>query len=93
MDNAVASVIKVYAVINGFAAFILAGIISSSEAVTYYGVSAILFLLIAGTGVIASFGIYAVGEIIELLQGIKNNSVCSNSKTDNCNSNSELPPL
>lgn len=97
MRNTVAKTIKMYAIINAIAGIILAIKASSSELFTlygstFYGQGISVFVLIASTGIVVSFGIYALGEIIDLLQGIKDN--IEKSKNDEKDeSNSVLPSL
>lgn len=77
MENKIAKIIKNYAFINAIASVILAVILSSSIGV---------FFVVAITGIVSSIFIYALGEIIDLLQAIKNN-------TSNGGLDSTLPPL
>lgn len=90
MKNGIAEAIKVYAFINGGASIILGLIVASS----IYEMQFAIFFMVAGTGIIASLFIYALGEIIDLLQNIKNNTILSNSPESLANNyNSKLPPL
>jgi hypothetical protein len=73
-NNTVAQIIKVCAVMYGIIALIMAGAMAASEQVRYSGMSAAIFFMILGAGAVTSLGIYAFGEIIDLLQGIKNNT-------------------
>lgn len=72
--NAVAKLIKTYAIINAFITLIIGIIAASSPEIYYSGMGFITFIGIVGMGIIGSFAIYAFGEIIDLLQGIKNNT-------------------
>ena len=67
-ENTVAKVLKVYAIINAAAGVLLGIIIGASlESFLYC-------IMIAGVVAVASFGIYAVGEAIQLLHDIKLNT-------------------
>lgn len=86
MENKVAKLIKYYAYINAAVSLVSALVICYSEVADYFKVSGVAFFLIIGGGIVSSVFIYAVGEIIDLLQAIKNNT--SKDSTD-----STLPPL
>lgn len=66
-QNKVASILKTYGVINGIAGIILAIIIGSDLG----GEIAFSF---AAAVVVGSFGIYAFGEVIEILHDIRENT-------------------
>lgn len=87
MENKVAKTIKYYAYINAAVSLVLALIMCFSEVADYYDVSVVTFLVVAVGGIVSSIFIYAVGEIIDLLQGIKNNT-----SKDSIDAN-ELSPL
>ncbi|TJX12724.1 hypothetical protein E9840_12190 [Tissierella creatinini] len=97
MKNTIAKLIKIYAIINGIACIILALVLSSSDLFTnysspFYEQGFPVFVFVAGTGIVVSFGIYALGEIIDLLQGIKDNT--SGNKSGGIDElDTILPPL
>lgn len=63
--NLAAQVLKIYAVVNG-----AAGIL----ALTLLDRLGVLAIVLALASVVASFGIYAAGEALQLLQNISNNT-------------------
>lgn len=63
--NLVAQVLKVYAVLNGVAGILI---------LTLFERLGVLAVVIALAGLAASFGIYAAGEALQLLQNISNNT-------------------
>ena len=69
-ENAVAKILKVYGIINGIACIILAIILHNNlpSAFDY------LWIIEFSVGLVASFLIYAFGEVIQLLQDIKYNT-------------------
>lgn len=72
--NTVAKIIKAYAGINAFITLIIGIMAATSPEISYSGMGFITFIGIVVIGAIGSFTIYAFGEIIDLLQGIKNNT-------------------
>lgn len=70
--NIVAKIIQVYAWLNAIAGLILATNIADNYYSTIY---AFVFFAVV---LFVSFMLYAFGEIIELLQGIKNNTYAPN---------------
>ena len=68
MQNTVAKILKIYAVVNAFCGFILGLYVrGDSDNPILLGVC-IYFI---ATCIVASFGIYAFGEVVQLLQDIK----------------------
>ena len=70
--NLVAKILQIYAIVNAAAGLILALYINS-EYHWYYDALPLLVLFL-GAVLVSSFAIYAVGEIIELLNQIKLNT-------------------
>lgn len=64
MQNTVAKILKIYAVINALAGIFL-GFYMSQEFIPEF------CFVFAGACIVASFGIYAFGEVVQLLQDIK----------------------
>ncbi|WP_455558148.1 hypothetical protein [Agathobaculum hominis] len=64
MQNTVAKILKIYAVLNALAGVFL-GFYMSKEFIPEY------CFVFAGACIVASFGIYAFGEVVQLLQDIK----------------------
>lgn len=67
-NNKVASILKGYAIVNAVAGVILGCVIG-------YEVDAGVGFVVAAACAIVSFGIYALGEIIQLLHDIKMNTL------------------
>jgi len=70
--NLVAKILQIYAIVNAAAGLILALLINS-EYYWFYDARPLFFLFL-GAVLVSSFAIYAVGEIIELLNQIKLNT-------------------
>ena len=68
-ENKVAQVIKIYAVLNGVAGAVI-GLVVMGLMGTVIGV--VIAIVIAVIAMITSFGIYAFGEVVQLLEDIKN---------------------
>lgn len=64
MQNTVAKILKIYAVINALAGVFL-GFYIAQELIPEF------CFVFAGACIVASFGIYAFGEVVQLLQDIK----------------------
>ena len=65
MKNTVAKVLKIYAIVNAACGLLLG---------LYWGVesdSLIICICFIAISIVASFGIYAFGEVVQLLQDIK----------------------
>lgn len=70
--NPVAKILQIYAIVNAAAGLILAFYINS-EYYWFYDALPLAVLFLGGV-IVSSFAIYAVGEIIELLNQIKLNT-------------------
>lgn len=79
-NNIVAKILQVYAYVNGAAGIILALLLSKELGAV---VAIVLFSLV----LVASFFIFALGEIIDLLQNLKENTSGGRAVSD------ELPEL
>lgn len=66
--NKVANIIKIYSIVNAVAGVIIGCVVG-------YEVDAGVGFVVAAACAIASFGIYALGEIIQLLHDIKMNTL------------------
>lgn len=85
-QNTVAKIIQVYAYLNAIAGAILSLIV----AVEFSGIVAVCSFCVIS---FASFMLYAFGEIIALLQGIKNNTYRTNERVVGDDDDDELPEL
>lgn len=86
MNNFVASVIKIYSVVNLIGCIILTLIVSNSMG----GLYAFVFFCI---GLVVNFGMYAFGEIISLLQDIKDNTNKVRINEEQSYATDELPSI
>lgn len=86
MNNFVANVIKIYSVVNLIGVIILTLILSDSMG----GFYAFVFFCI---GLVVSFGMYAFGEIISLLQDIKDNTNKEKINKEQSHATDELPSI
>lgn len=86
MNNFVANVIKIYSVVNLIGVIILTLILSDSMG----GFYAFVFFCI---GPVVSFGMYAFGEIISLLQDIKDNTNKEKINKEQSHATDELPSI
>ena len=86
--NTVAKILKVYAIINAVAGCIL-GLIAADT------FNAALVALFIGLCIVTSFVIYAFGEVIQLLQDIKDGtrSTIKTIQNQNNSDNDELPSI
>lgn len=86
--NTVAKILKVYAIINAVAGCIL-GLIGLGA---FNGVVVALFI---GLCIVTSFTIYAFGEVIQLLQDIKDGTrgTIRTIQKQNSSENDELPSI
>lgn len=66
--NHVANILKVYGILNAAASIIIAFILG--DELPYD----LLWIIVAGTGIVFSFLIFAFGEAIQLLHDIKRNT-------------------
>ena len=85
--NMVANVIKIYAIINAVCELIVA-IIAHKALDNWFITLCVLFI-----GIVTSFAIYAVGEVISLLQDIKDRTEATKENTGEYNSPKDLPRL
>ena len=69
--NQVASILKGYAIFN-FIVVVIAGIVLSAQ-----DGEPIYFAVAFGVGLVVNFAIYAFGEVIQLLQDIKDNTAAN----------------
>lgn len=69
--NVVATIIKVYSVINFIVCLVLAGHFHNEY---WRYVSNITIVIFVGIAILANFGIFALGEIIQLLHEIRENT-------------------
>lgn len=67
-NNRVATILKVYAWLNFFVSLFLFGVLHDE-----LYLSGISFWLLIGVSVIINIGIYALGEIVQILHDIRNN--------------------
>lgn len=86
MNNFVANVIKIYSVVNFIGDIILTLIVLDSMG----GFYAFVFFFI---GLVVSFGMYAFGEIISLLQDIKDNTNKWKINEEQSHATDELPSI
>lgn len=70
-ENSVAKILKVYGIVNGIASLVLAIILHHNLPRAFDS----LWIVEFGAGLVASFLIYAFGEVIQLLQDIKYNTL------------------
>lgn len=91
-QNMVAKILKIYAIVNAVAGLII-GLFWLSEDVELLSILSIFFI---GLCLVFSFGIYAFGEVVQLLQDIKDGTqgtMNSISKNINNNSSDDLPNI
>ena len=90
--NIVAQILKIYAIVNAVAGLL----ISLSMHDSYVDLIESLSFVFFGLSIVVSFGIYAFGEVIQLLQDIKDGTkgtIDSISKNINNNSSDDLPNI
>lgn len=90
--NIVAQILKIYAIVNAVAGLL----ISLSMHDSYVDLIESLSFVFFGLSIVVSFGIYAFGEVIQLLQDIKDGTqgtMNSISKNINNNSSEDLPNI
>ena len=85
--NMVANVIKIYAIINAVCGLFLAIVVHK-----IFDDGFITFAVLIW-GLVISFTIYAVGEVISLLQDIKDQTEATKENTGEYNSPKDLPRL
>lgn len=91
-QNMVAKILKVYAIVNAVFGIFL-GLYWMSEGTDFLETISIFFMAIC---LVVSFGIYAFGEVIQLLQDIKDGTqgtMNSISKNIDNNSSDDLPNI
>ena len=91
-QNMVAKILKIYAIVNAVAGLL----ISLSMHDSYVDLIESLSFVFFGLSIVVSFGIYAFGEVIQLLQDIKDGTkgtMNSISKNINNNSSDDLPNI
>ena len=91
-QNIVAKILKIYAIVNAVAGLL----ISLSMHDSYVDLIGSLSFVFFGLSIVVSFGIYAFGEVIQLLQDIKDGTqgtMNSISKNINNNSSDDLPNI
>ena len=86
--NPVASILKIYGIINAFACMIF-GIVLKDR--LPYSLEYLSTIEIAA-GIVVSFLIYAFGEVIQLLHDIRSNTSTSSQKKEDVQSD-ELPDI
>ena len=90
-QNTVAKTFKVYAGVNFAACFLLLFI--AADSLYLNGAIAILWI---ATSIVVNIGIYAIGEVIQLLDDIKQNTAKTRSNADvntTANVAADLPEL
>ena len=91
-QNIVAKILKIYAIVNAVAGLL----ISLSMHDSYVDLIESFSFVFFGLSIVVSFGIYAFGEIVQLLQDIKDGTkgtIDSISKNINNNSSDDLPNI
>lgn len=90
--NIVAQILKIYAIANAVVGLFI--FLSMQE--SYVDLIESLSFVFLGACIVVSFGIYAFGEVIQLLQDIKDNTqdtINSISKSSNNNDTDDLPNI
>lgn len=90
--NIVAQILKIYAIVNAVVGLFI--FLSMQE--SYVDLIESLSFVFLGVCIVVSFGIYAFGEVIQLLQDIKDNTqgtINSISKSSNNNVSDDLPNI
>ena len=90
--NIVAQILKIYAIVNAVVGLFI--FLSMQE--SYVDLIESLSFVFLGACIVVSFGIYAFGEVIQLLQDIKDNTqgtINSISKSSNNNVSDDLPNI
>ena len=90
-QNTVARIFKVYAILNAVACFVIMyGLIAG------YYLNTIGVILWIAASIVVNFGIYAIGEVIQILDDIKQNTAKARSNADmdaTANVSADLPEL
>ena len=90
--NIVAQILKIYAIVNAVVGLFI--FLSMQE--SYVDSIESLSFVVLGACIVVSFGIYAFGEVIQLLQDIKDNTqgtINSVSKSSDNNVSDDLPNI
>lgn len=90
--NIIAQILKIYAIVNAVVGLFI--FLSMQE--SYVDLIESLSFVFLGACIVVSFGIYAFGEVIQLLQDIKDNTqgtINSISKSSNNNVSDDLPNI
>ena len=85
--NMVAVILKVYAIVNA--------IIGCGLSDSYNEIFNMVYTIFLGACIVVSFGIYAFGEVVQLLQDIKDGTkgTITTIQKQNNNDNDELPSI
>ena len=90
-NNTVAKIFKIYAILNAVACFIFMYVLIAADYLDTLGV-----IIWIGTSIVVNVGIYAIGEVIQLLDDIKQNTAKTRSNADmytTANVAADLPEL
>ena len=90
-NNTVARIFKVYAILSAVACFIFMYVLIAADYLDTLGV-----IIWIGTSIVINFGIYAIGEAIQILDDIKQNTAKSTRESinqDTLSATDELPEL
>ena len=90
--NIIAQILKIYAIVNAVVGLFI--FLSMQE--SYVDLIESLSFVFLGACIVVSFGIYAFGEVIQLLQDIKDNTqgtINSISKSSDNNVSDDLPNI
>ena len=90
-QNTVAKVFKVYSGVNSIACILLLFILAGTT-----GISDVAGIIWIAVSIVVNFGIYAIGEVIQLLDDIKQNTAKARSNINEdttANIADELPEL
>ena len=85
-ENKVARILKTYGILNGICALII-GIIMMSDYDGFIGI------IVFAAGLVASFLIYAFGEVVQLLHDIRRNTAVSVEIQNSNSGDNELPDI
>ena len=90
--NMVAVILKVYAIVNAIIDCII-GLSGLSD--SYNEIFNMVYTIFLGACIVVSFGIYAFGEVVQLLQDIKDGTkgTITTIQKQNNNDNDELPSI
>ena len=90
--NMVAVILKVYAIVNAIIGCII-GLSGLSD--SYNEIFNMVYTIFLGACIVVSFGIYAFGEVVQLLQDIKDGTkgTITTIQKQNNNDNDELPSI